>query len=192
MPTIIQALLNGPDSWGVTDEEQTLKYAVDDLGLPGDKALFRGISINAPSAVVFRWLCQLRAAPYSYDLLDNFGRQSPRELTPGLDDLAAGQTFMFIFNLERFETNKSITLRVKPFISLGGRMGDTALSYDIVDAGAGSVRLLVKIVIKYAWGPLSWPTRLALPPGDLVMMRKQLFTIKELAERQASMLSQIV
>ncbi|MDH5509168.1 MAG: hypothetical protein OEZ32_02320 [Nitrospinota bacterium] len=190
MPTVIQALLNGPDSWGVTDEEQTLKYAVDDLGLEGDKSLFRGITINAPSAVVFRWLCQLRAAPYSYDLLDNFGRQSPRELTPGLENLSPGQTFMFIFNLERFETGKSISLRLNSFISLGGRMGDTALSYDIIDTGAESVRLLVKIVIKYAWGPLGWPTRLALPPGDLVMMRKQLFTIKELAERQAGTQSQ--
>jgi len=188
MPTVIQALAGGSASWGVTEEEKTRRFAVDDLGREWDEALFRGITVNAPAAVVFRWLCQLRAAPYSYDLLDNFGRQSSRSLTTGLENLAPGQTFMFIFTLERYEPGRSITLRINKLVSLGGRMGDSALSYDIVDDGSGGgVRLLVKIVFRHAWGPLGWPTRLALPPVDLVMMRKQLFTIKSLAEEQAEM-----
>ena len=185
MPSIISALLAGTETWGVTEEEKAAPFAVDELGMEGASHLYRGVTVNAPAPVVFRWLLQLKAAPYSYDLLDNFGRQSPRELTPGLENLEAGQTFMFIFNLAGWTPDKSVTLRLKPFLSPGGFMGDTAISYDIRERDEGGVRLLAKIAVRYAWGPFGWPTRLLLPSGDLVMMRKQLLTLKELAEGQS-------
>lgn len=73
--------------WGTTAPERARPYPCDELVPSSDGALFRGVSVEAPAAVVFRWLCQLRAAPYSYDLLDNRGRRSPQELTPGLERL---------------------------------------------------------------------------------------------------------
>jgi hypothetical protein len=54
------------------------------------------VTVHASPAVV-RWLCQLRAAPYAYDWLDNWGKQSPRQLIPGLENLKLGQTVMTIF-----------------------------------------------------------------------------------------------
>ena len=66
--------------------------------------------MDAPVETLFRWLCQLRVAPYSYDWLDNRGRRSPRTLTPGLEELEVGQRFMTIFRLAEFEPGRSITV----------------------------------------------------------------------------------
>jgi hypothetical protein len=146
------------------------------ISAPGE-AIFRAIDVDAPPPVVFRWLCQLRAAPYSYDLLDNLGRRSPSALTPGLEKLAVGQRVMSIFELVEFETDRHITLRL-----LRGRfLGDLAVTYLVLTAGDRS-RLLVKLAPVYRGGPLGWLVGSLLPWGDLAMMRKQLLNLKRLAE----------
>ncbi|MBK5116642.1 MAG: hypothetical protein JJE23_06940, partial [Thermoleophilia bacterium] len=63
--------------WGSTSSERSQSYPCDTLLDDPDDALFRAVDIDARPATVFRWLCQLRVAPYSYDLLDNRGRRSP-------------------------------------------------------------------------------------------------------------------
>jgi hypothetical protein len=163
--------------WGSTSSERARPYACDRLLAESDPALFRAVAIEAPSAVVFRWLCQLRAAPYSYDLLDNRGRRSPQKLTPGLEQLRPGQRVMTIFELVEFETDRSITLRHR-----GPLFGELAVTYRVDDAGPGRCRLVVKLLPGSSRGPLGAVARLLLPPGDLVMMRRQLLNLKRLAE----------
>src|SRR5438270_4401599 len=74
-------------SWGVTAAERRSHVRCDDELPHPDITCWRGIEVDAPPALMFRWLCQLRVAPYSYDWLDNLGRQSPRTLSPGLERL---------------------------------------------------------------------------------------------------------
>ncbi len=83
----------------VTAAERSQHLASDQLLGDPDAACFRAIDVRAPADIVFRWLCQLRVAPYSYDWLDNAGRRSPRRLTDGLERLEVGQSVMGIFEL---------------------------------------------------------------------------------------------
>ena len=151
-----------------------------------DDTLYRGVTINASAKTVFRWLCQMRTAPYSYDWIDNGGRRSPRELTPGLENLAIGQEVMRIFRLAGFEEHRHLTLRLKAESSASRTFGDIAVSYVIVpsvdDRSIGSCRLLVKLTAKYPRGLYGSMLQALLPWGDLIMMRRQLLNLKRLAE----------
>lgn len=160
-------------NWGASKAEQAVPLPCDEL-LPGARArCHRAITVGATPLVTYRWLCQLRIAPYSYDLLDNFGRRSPRELMPGLDELAGGERFMSIFTLASFDRDEQITLRARA----------TAVTYAVRAQGAGT-RLLVRVL----FDPASRLGGLLVPPlilGDFVMMRKQLLTLRDLAEGTA-------
>ena len=157
-------------TWGVRQSEQTAALPCDALCSRAGVRADRAISIAAPPPIVFAWLCQLRIAPYSYDILDNFGRRSPRERNPELLHFEIGQRFMTIFALQSFVDGEQITLRSK----------GAAVTYAVRAEGTGS-RLHVRVLFE-GRGLLAR----ALALGDLVMMRKQLITLKSLAEREAA------
>jgi hypothetical protein len=167
----------GVYEWGSTADERARSFPCDSLLADADHALYRAVDVDAEPAMLFRWLCQLRVAPYSYDLLDNGGRRSPQTLTPGLDELAPGQRVMTIFRLVEFEQGRSITVW-----SQGRVFGRVAGTYVAAPAAGGGSRLLVKLLVAYP-APGGALMRLILPPGDLVMMRRQLLNLKALAER---------
>jgi hypothetical protein len=170
-------------NWGVTPEERELEFPCDRHLSDPDDAMYRAVTVDASAPIVFRWLCQLRVAPYSYDWIDNLGRRSPRELTPGLDRLAIGQRVMTIFRLAEFERDVHLTL------IMTGRttrlFGGVAVTYLVLPAESERCRLVVKLVVSYPPGMTGMTMRMLLPGGDLVMMRKQLLTLKELAERDS-------
>lgn len=173
-------------TWGTCPEERQLSFPCDRLIPHPNDSLYRGVTIDASPSTVFRWLCQMRVAPYSYDLIDNGGRKSPPALTPGLDHLAVGQEVMQIFQLADFTRDQHLTLRIKTNSRAQRLFGDLAVSYFILAKGAGSCRLLVKLVVQHppgVWGKLMLGF---LPWGDLIMMRRQLLNFKQLAEGRSS------
>ncbi|MDQ5846726.1 MAG: hypothetical protein M3539_15675 [Acidobacteriota bacterium] len=170
-------------TWGTEPDERRLSYPCDSLIPRPDDALYRGVTIDAPAETVFRWLCQMRAAPYSYDWIDNGGRRSPQQLTPGLDDLVIGQDVMRIFNLVDFETNRHLTIRIKPGSSASRTFGDIACSYVIREVSPNCCRLLVKLIANHPPGTRKRLMRALLPWGDVIMMRRQLLNFKKLAEQ---------
>jgi hypothetical protein len=166
-----------PTTWGATVEETSARYPVDDVAPDAACSLFRAITVNAPPERTFRWLCQLKMAPYSYDLVDNGGRRSPRTLTPGVERLRVGDRVQTIFELVSFATDDHLTLRLDSRAGLLA-FGQVALTYAV-----RRQRLIVKLNIgRRGDGLLPAARRHALAWGDLVMMRKQLLTLRDLAE----------
>jgi hypothetical protein len=165
--------------WGSTEAERELGLPCDRYLPEANDTLWRAVDVRAPAPVVFRWLCQLRAAPYSYDRIDNLGRRSPQTLTEGLEEVEVGQRFMTIFTLVACERDRHITLVMRRAQRL---FGQVALTYAVLPVSADRCRLLVKIRVRH-------PTaahRALLPWGDLLMMRRQLLNLRDLAQRQAS------
>jgi hypothetical protein len=166
-------------AWGSTVEERAAPYPCDGLIPHPDGVLFRAVDVDAPRALVFRWLCQLRVAPYSYDCIDNLGRRSPRQLVPGLERLEIGQRFI-IFRLVSFDDGNSITLDSNTAI-----FGRVVATYAVTAAASDRSRLVVKLAFAAPRSLYGAIAQKVLPAGDLLMMRKQLLTLKALAERDA-------
>ena len=170
-------------TWGTTQDERLQQFPCDRYLKDFDAAYYRGVTVNASPNIMFRWLCQLRVAPYSYDWIDNLGRRSPQELTPGLEDLKLGQRAMRdYFELVDFARDEHLTVKMRKWTRI---FGDFAVSYVVWPGGDGVCRLLVKFVVRYPRWPHGWLMRLLLPWGDLVMMRRQLLNLKALAEKMA-------
>ena len=165
-------------SWRTTAEERQRCFPCDRVVPDHNEAYYRGVTVFAEPATVFRWLCQLRAAPYSYDWIDNFGRRSPRELTRDLENLELGQLFMTIFDLVDFEQRVHITLRLRR----PGLFPPTAVSYVLNPRGEAGCRLIVKLVVQFRSGLRDRLVRRLIPWLDWVMMRRQLLNLKALAE----------
>ncbi len=169
-------------TWGTTLEEQRLSYPCDEVVPNANECWWRGVDVEAAPEAVFPWLCQMRVAPYSYDWIDNFGRQSPRFLTPELQQLEVGQTFMQIFELASFEAGHHVTIRLPE----SGRFPPSAISYVVEAAAPGHARLRVKLALHLGPGVLGRAVALVGPGLDLFMMRRQLLNLKTLAEAQGS------
>jgi hypothetical protein len=167
--------------WGATPLEVAASYPCDALLASPDYVVFRAVDVAASPAVVYRWLCQLRAAPYSYDLLDSPFRPSPRSLTPGLERLEIGARVMTLFRIADFEWGHTLTLRS------ASRAGDAlfgamAGSY-LVTPREGGARLLGVVRVRFGAHPLQRMLRAVVPWIDLVMFRKQLLRLRAFAER---------
>ncbi len=129
--------------------------------------------------MVWRWVCQLTVAPYSYDLVDNCGRQSPRTLTPGADDLRVGQRLLVLFVIESFVPGEHLTLCLRR--AGRGAVGEFAMTYAVRRDGPSRTRLVCTVVVGGAPGPRARAVRRALAWGDVVMMRRQLRTLARYA-----------
>jgi hypothetical protein len=161
--------------WGVTDDEAARHYPCDDVVPSAPVQVWRGVTVAAPAAVVWAWLRQVQLAPYSYDLVDNLGRRSPRQLQELPEPRVGGRLSRVggVVDIGR-------VLSVVPGEQLTAAVIGAVMSYVVVPQ-AGGTRLLLKVVMpRRTW----WA--MALAAGDWPMARRQLLNLRRLAERSAS------
>ena len=160
------------DRWGVSESEILRSYPCDDFVASPTLRAWRGVSVAAPAEAVWPWVVQVRLAPYSYDWIDNLGRRSPRELAH-LPEPAVGDRFTATGGRELGRI-----VSVDPGKQLTGALMGAFMSYVLVPQEPERTRLLLKVVMHTTrWGALG------LSVGDLIMARRQLLNLKQLAER---------
>jgi hypothetical protein len=160
------------DRWNVTDAETRRSFPCDELVPDPRLQAWRGVTVHAPPQAVWPWVTQIRLGPYSYDWIDNLGHRSPSQLYK-LPEPTPGEPFTTALGGHRFGR----ILGVAPGEALTGRIMGAVISYVIVPNGS-TTRLLMKIVM--ARGRLVLPL---ISLGDLVMSRRQLLNLAQLAEK---------
>jgi len=177
-PQIMELVEDGSvlgDRWGVSDSETLRSYPCDEFIASPTLQAWRGVHVDAPAEVVWPWVAQGRLAPYSYDWIDNLGRRSPRE-PAGLPEPRVGERFTTAGGREMGRI-----VSVDPGRQLTGRIIGAFMSYVLVPQEHDTTRLLLKIVMRTT-RCTHW-VRPGLSVGDLVMARRQLLNLKQLAER---------
>ncbi|NRQ50724.1 SRPBCC family protein [Aeromicrobium stalagmiti] len=171
-----------PYVWGATAGETARTYPSEAFAPAGAERAMRAIDVAATPEATYAWICQLRRAPYSYDLIDNLGRRSPRDLDPTMLDLEPGMRIAMIFRVVDFVPDESVTMEI---VDARPRrwFGPLVFTYAIAPR-PGGCRLIGVIDMPPARSPIARARRWLLMWGDLVMMRKQLMTLGRLAEQQ--------
>ncbi len=159
------------DRWGVNDGEILRPYPCDDFVAAPTLQAWRGVTVAAPADAVWPWVAQVRLAPYSYDLIDNLGRRSPRELV-GLPAPAVGERFTSAGGRKLGRI-----VSVDPGKQLTGTIMGAFMSYVLVPVDHDATRLLLKVVMRTS----RWAAP-GLSVGDLIMARRQLLNLKQLSE----------
>jgi hypothetical protein len=170
-------------TWGATELETSRAMPGDDI-VPNAAATTRAISIGSSPKELWPWLVQIgygRAGWYSYDWIDNDGKQSATRIVPELQHLQVGDMIEMLpgFGPRIVEVNASHHL-----VAGDGEGGSWCLA--IYPEGEGS-RLVSRW--RQAWksdgiGPKFF---IALAdPGAFIMEQKMLRGLKKRVEARGS------
>ena len=173
--------------WGATDEEVAAWMPGDELVNSAAFTATRAITVGAPPREVWPWLVQVglgRAGFYSYDLLDNLGRPSTREIlpefqAPRVGDLAAPMAS------PANEANSFTVALIEPPTALVWAKPDSTWSWRLTPLDRGGTRLVTRLKTQYRVTPFLPVTMLLMEVGDFPMMRRMLLGIRERAEAAA-------
>ena len=143
--------------WGATQDEVTGPYPGADVVPGGRRAATMAVTIDAPPERVWPWLVQLggdRAGWYSWDLLDNAGRASAREIHPEWQVLAVGDPVKYRKGDEFVDAWVVAALEPNRFLGLHGIS-------DLRGTALDPTKALPSVYTEGLWG-----FQLTAVPGD--------------------------
>jgi hypothetical protein len=188
-------------SVAATADEHTRQLPGDALIPESVGQLTHAITIQRPPRDVWPWLVQMGAGSrggwYSYDRLDNGGRQSATRIIPALQHIVVGTLFPAL----PWRTDGFTVLHVEPeaHLVIGWQAPDgapiTTWAFVLEDAGGTATRLIVRSRAGRRYPIFGLPAWMGLPlvrAVHCVMQRKQLLGIARRVEEVDTLLDQFM
>ena len=177
-----------------TAEERSGPVVGDDLVPDARLIATRCIDIAAPPPRVFPWLRQMgfgRAGWYSWDIIDNLGRRSAREIHPEWQSLATGDVVPggpLDFTAALVDPPRALVIVLAGAGTVARRV-PFSLAYELREtdvSGMAGTRLVSRVRARVDVPGGRVMERLMLGPGDGVMVRRQLRNVKRRAEHDTA------
>lgn len=187
--TVLYALVIRPWHlrWGATAEEVAAKLPGDDRVAQPFLNATRAVTVAAPPAAIWPWLLQMgyrRGGWYSYDWLDNDRVPSAARVVPELQHLQVGDLMLTDaqhgFTVVEMEPNLHLVLFIDE------ALGQISSAIVLDPAEADRTRLIVRLRARFRPSLRGLLFYAVFEPGDFVMMRKMMLTIKQRAEARAA------
>ena len=171
--------------WGATAEERAAEMT-SDTWFGTRRGTFvrmtRAINVRTPAAMVWPWLAQLGrgAGWYSWDLLDNGGRQSARHLVSWVPEPQLGDATAIGY-LRHLQLGREIVWWLDESRFLGATVRSAVGYHLIPQDGGDSARLIVRMQAdaRGIGAPLVW---LLFPMIDSIMACRQITNLRSRAE----------
>ena len=171
--------------WGATAQEVRRVLPGDDLVPDPTFNATRAITIAAQPDHIWPWLLQVgvkRAGWYSYDLLDNLGRPSAREIIPTLQQVAVGDVVPLSPDGKQGVHILALDL---PRSMTWGTLPDTTWLWFLEAQADGTTRLITRIRARYRWLSPTIVFSMLVEFADIWMIRRMLLNVRERAEALA-------
>jgi hypothetical protein len=158
--------------------------------MPGDEIVARptfnatrAVTVQAPPSRIWPWIVQIgfgKAGWYSYDLLDNFGRPSAKQIIPEFQHLQAGD---LVPMYQGIGAPEGVGMKVKAIeperwiLWWDDNTQDTTWTWALYPTDRQQTRLVTRVRMRYRWTKPTILFSLLVEFADLVMMRKCLLGI---------------
>jgi len=173
-------------AWGATAAEAQGVMPGDDILVRSHFTATRAITVGAAPAAVWPWLVQVgfnRAGFYSYDLLDNLGRPSAKQVLAEFQEVEVGDLAAPMASPPNEKNSFTVAALDRPNRLVWSKP-DSTWSWLLTEQADGRTRLVTRLKSRYDANLFLPATVLLMEVGDFPMMRRMLLGIRSRAEAQ--------